>query len=100
MNKIIEFFDGDFTFVVFILLILASVVIKEIFDLFKAFVFDSVIPYFKYKIAKKRQRKANNRKAKLSSAVDEAVCKVIKQDKYKQANSEWNKLSELYSRSN
>lgn len=100
MNKIIEFFDGDFTFVIFILLIIASVVIKKLFDLFKAFVCDSVIPYFKSKIVKIRQRKANNRKAKLSYAIDEAVSKVIEQDKHKKANSDWNELSELYARSN
>lgn len=93
-------FDGDFTFVVFILLIIASVVIKELFDLFKVFVCNNVIPYFKSKIAKIRQRKANNRKARLSSTVNEAVFKVIEKDKHKKANSEWNELSELYARSN
>ena len=100
MNKFIDFFDGDFTFVAFILLIIVSVVITKLFNQFKAFVINSVIPYFKSKIAKIRRRRADNRKAKLSSAVNETVFKVIEQDKHKKANLEWNQLSELYSRSN
>lgn len=99
MNKIVEFFDGDFTFLVLILLIIISAIITELFSLLKAFACNKAIPCVKCKIAKIRQRKVNNRKAKLSSAVNETVLKVIEQDKHKKANSEWNTLSELYARS-